>query len=417
MKRDPFGRGRLALLAGAVAVSLVATFALAVFGELLSEPPSAGADAFSRSALGHRAFLDLARKEGFRVLVSRHRTADRAREGALTALLEPAAGGEDGGRARAILAEIRSSASRLLVVLPKREGSPDPLRPAWLGSVRDAPIAEAHRVLEALSIEGEVVRPAQSILGFSGKLPAPDVEEVQLVRSNKLRPLLELSEGMLVGEVVSKGKRVIVVSDPDILENHGLGRGHNAELAMAALDRFGGEPVLVLDETLHGHEIEPSITRELLRFPLVLATLQALATLGLLAWAALVRFGRPLAPPPLLRPGKAFLIEHTAELLRAGGHAGEAARAYLRAAREEVLSRLPPPGGAESGAAWLLRLEAARGRAGSYRRLEERVARIQDGRRGAFAEAVRAAQEICRWREELTHGTASDPGMRRGAPV
>jgi len=415
VKRDSLGRGPLALLALAAVVSLVGTFALAVFGELLFEPPSAGADAFSRSALGHRAFLDLARKEGFRVLVSRHRTQDRAREGALTALLEPAAGEEDGGRTGAVLSGIRSSARRLLVVLPKRSGDPDPLRPAWLGSVRDRSVAEAERVLTALSLDAQVVRPTSSVLAFEGALPAPEVDNVQLVRSKDLRPLLASSEGMLVAELVSKRSRVIVVSDPDVLENHGLSRGRNAELSLAVLQRFGGEPVLVVDETLHGHEIEPSITRELLRFPLVLATLQALAALFLLAWAALVRFGRPVPPAPLLKPGKAFLIEHTAELLRAGGHAGEAARAYLRTAREEVLARLPPPGGAESASAWLERLEAARGRAGSYRRLEERVAGIAEKGRGALAEVVRAAQEISRWREELTDGTRGDPGTRRGA--
>ena len=108
-------------------------------------------------------------------------------------------------------------------------------------------------------------------------------------------------------------------------------------------------------------------------------------------------------------------MEHTAELLRAGGHAGEAARAYLRAAREEVLARVPPPGGAEAPAAWLARLEAARGKAGTLRRLEQRVARIEDGTRGAAVEAVRAAQQISRWREELTDGAAGNPRTRRGA--
>lgn len=410
-----FTRTGAALLAGAAAISLVATFALAVFGDLLAEPASFGADSWSRSALGHRAFVELARAEGHAVLVSRHRTAERAREGALTALLEPAVGGEDGGRSKAMVGDIRSGAARLLVVLPKRVGFFDQLRPRWIGSVRYAPIEAANRVLEALSIEGSAIRPPASVGAWTGPLPAPDIDDPQLLHSAQLRPLVASAAGMLVGELQSDGLHLIVLSDPDVLETHGLGRGRNAELAMAILDRFGGERTLVVDETLHGHEIEPSITRELLRFPLVLATLQALVMLGLLAWAAVVRFGRPLAPASLLRPGKVFLVEHTADLLRAGGHAGEAARAYLHAAREMVLARVPPPGGSETPAAWLLRLEAARGKAGTLRRLEQRVARIEDGRRGAEIEAVRAAQQISRWREELTDGAAGDPRTRRGA--
>jgi hypothetical protein len=415
MTSGAFSRRGLLLLVGAAVISLAATFALGVFGDLLAEPQSFGADSWSRSALGHRAFEELVKAQGRTVLVSRHRTPDRAREGAPTALLEPSVGGEDDGRSKAMLSDIQSAAVRLLVVLPKRIGSFDQLHPKWIGSVRYAPIEEAQRILDALSIEGQVIRPAATISRWTGELPAPDIADPQLVRSEKLHPLLASSAGMLVGELSSDASQVIILADPDVLETHGLGRGRNAELAMAILDRLGGGRVLVVDETLHGHEIEPSITRELLRFPLVLATLQALVTLGLLAWAAVIRFGRPLAPASLLEPGKAFLVEHTAELLRAGGHAGEAARAYLRAARDVVLARVPPPGGPETPAAWLARLEASRGKAGMLRRLEQRVAQIEDGKRGAETEAVRAAQQISRWREELTDGAAGDPRTRRGA--
>lgn len=410
-----FSRRGVIVLAGVAAASLLATFSLGAFGELLAEPATFGPDSFSRSALGHKAFVELVKAQGRTVLVSRHRTRDRAHEGAATALLEPRVGDEDGGRSKATLSDIEAGAARLLVVLPKRIGFPDQLRPRWIGTVRYAPIEDANRVLEALSLEATAIRPPASVGTWRGELPPPELSDPQLVRSEKLHPLLSADGGMLVGELRDGELHLIVLSDPDILETHGLGRGRNAELVMAILGRLGGPPVLVVDETLHGHEIEPSITRELLRFPLVLATLQALVTLGLLAWAAVVRFGRPLAPASLLRPGKAFLVEHTAELLRAGGHAGEAARAYLRAAREEVLARVPPPGGAETPTAWLARLEAARGEAGMLRRLEERVARIEDGKRGAAVEAVRAAQQISRWREELTDGAAGDPRTRRRA--
>ena len=138
--------------------------------------------------------------------------------------------------------------------------------------------------------------------------------------------------------------------------------------------------------------------------------------LALLAWAARVRFGRPLPEEPLLRPGKAFLVENTAELLRAGGYPAQAARAYLKAAQEEVLLRRPPPGGDGEREAWLLRLEATRGKEGTLARLKERVARLEDKSRGAEGEAVRAGQEIHSWREELTDGAKRDPRTTRGTP-
>jgi hypothetical protein len=455
-------RGRTAaVLAGVVALSLGATMLLSVFGPELSEPPSYGADGFSRSALGHRAFLEVLRRAGRNVILSRSRTAEKAKGGAVTALLEPALGpatpplpAEDGGappgekdgkqgkgapketsRWAAHLADIREAAPRLLVVLPKRDGTPEALRPRWVGAVQYLPLASAQGVLDALDLEATVYRPAARPGRWTGRLPAPELDDPQLLRSKALRPLLATPEGMLVGELVTEGHQLVVVSDPDVLQTHGLGRGRNAELLLALLDRMGGEKTLIVDETLHGYEIEPSLVQELLRFPLVLATLQAAAALLLLGWAAAVRFGRPVREPPLLRAGGEFLVENVAELLRAGGHAGEAARAYLRAAREEVLARVPPPpGGAEAPQAWLLRLEAARGREGTLRSLERQVAALADelegrrrsrhplwgplggGKRGTEVEAIRAARRIQRWREELTHGAAGNPREGRGGP-
>jgi hypothetical protein len=412
-----FTRRTAALLAGVVVTSIVATMALSVFGPELADPPSYRADAYSRSALGHRAFVELLRQEQRTVLLSRNRTAEKARGEAITAVLEPALGKED-ARARAHLRDIREAAPRLLVVLPKRDGLPDTFRRGWLESVQYAPLEEAQRILEALGVEATVFRPAASIGAWTtGSLPAPEVDDPQVLRTAALTPLVGSAQGMLVGERVEGGVHLVVVADPDLLQTHGLSRGRNAELMLALverLDRPGAGRTLVVDETLHGHEIEPSLVKELLRFPLVLATLQAAAALALLGWAAAVRFGRPVPAPPLLRAGKDFLIENVAELLRAGGHAGEAARAYLRAAREEVLARVPPPGGAEPPLAWLLRLEAARGRTGTLQSLERQVRAIEDGRRGSEVEAVRAARRIQRWREELTHGADGDPGQGRG---
>jgi hypothetical protein len=409
-------RGALVAV-GLVVASIAASMFLAVYGDALTTPRSWGTDSWSRSALGHHAFVALLEAEGRTVLVSRARTADKAAGGAPTALLEPAVGPWD-PRAEGRLEAIAGKAKRLLVVLPKRTGPPDLRHRGWVESTGLVDEDAGARILKTLGIEGEVVRPAASIGAWKGSLPSPALDHPQLVRSDVLDPLLACKEGILVGELEEKdGPHVVVVADPDLLATHGLGRGRNAEIALAALKRLGGGSTLIVDETLHGHELEPSLVQELLRFPLVLATLQALAALALLSWAALVRFGRPIAAPPLLRAGKDFLVQNMADLLRAGGHAREAARAYLKATREEVLARIPPPGGAEAPEAWLLRLEAARGRAGTLASLEKQVAAIGSGRRGAEVEALRAAQRIQRWREELTHGAAAgDPREARGRP-
>ncbi len=107
-----------------------------------------------------------------------------------------------------------------------------------------------------------------------------------------------------------------VLADPEALGNAGLHRGRNAYFLLAVLDHIrtddGG---IVFDETLHGHEVVPSLWRELLSFPLVLVSLHVLLLLAVVVWAAMNRFGAPRSVPPALEPGTHFLVENTARLL------------------------------------------------------------------------------------------------------
>ncbi|WP_242395876.1 hypothetical protein [Anaeromyxobacter oryzisoli] len=412
----PFSRRGALIVAGVGAASLLAAGLLGAFGDAISEPRSALSDAWSPSAVGHRAYLALLRDLGVPVIVSRHRTADKAAGEAVVALLEPLVEESGDGPRASALVDIDAVARRLLVVLPKRGAIPDPLRPRWVQHADVAPPAAAQRVLDLLDLEAEVVRPDHSVGAWRGPLPAPTLDRPQLVRSSALAPLVACDDGILAGELTGDGWRTIVLADPDVLETHGLGRGDDAVLAVRLAERLGaGARPLLVDETLHGNDLQPSLVRELLRFPLVLATAQALLMAALLAWAALIRFGRPRPAAPLLAPGKAFLVENTAELLRHGGHLSHAAAAYLKAAKDAVVARLRPPGEAGEPDAWLARLAAARGRSRDLLALEERVRRLEGARRGAEAETVRAAQAIHRWRQEMTDGAPGDPGHDRAA--
>ncbi|WP_242352764.1 MULTISPECIES: DUF4350 domain-containing protein [Anaeromyxobacter] len=418
----PFSRRGATWLALAATASLAAAAFLGVFGDELSEPPSVAPGAYSRSAIGHRAFVTLLRELGIPTLVSRHRTADKAADGALVVLAEPALepAGER-GRRTVTLEEIASDASRLLVVLPKRSGFPDPHRPRWLGGASLLPLAEVRRALEVLELDAEVVRPRQLTAASCGTLPAGAVLDApQLLRSDALVPLVSYAEGMLAGEVVDEetGRRIVVLADPDVLANHGLGRGENAALALRLVERLGGGEVpVVIDETLHGLDLQPSVARELFRFPLVLATAQAALLAALAVWAGLVRFGRPRPPDALLAPGKAFLVENTAALLRHGGHVAHVLGAYLRAAKDEVARRSRAPGDrAEAQDAWIARLAAARGRSDALARAEARVRALEGRGRGAEEDALRTALEIHTWREEMTHGADGDSRRDRATP-
>ena len=88
---------------------------------------------------------------------------------------------------------------------------------------------------------------------------------------------------------------------------------------------------MVFDETIHGFNRTPGLLAEALRFPMVLAVLQGLLLLGLVLWAGMGRFGKPLPAAPGLAAGKEVLIGNTAKLLADGGHAADSAVPLLPA--------------------------------------------------------------------------------------
>ena len=406
-----FGRRGARWLAAIAGLSLVASAVLATFADLF-EVPSFQADAFSRSAIGHHALVQLLRELGFTVVVSRSRTAEQVSGDAVLVLAEPGLPDGDADPGRRDRAErMLEAASRVLLVLPKREGAPDPLRPRWLGSGWQVGVAEARRALDLVDVPGKVVRPTHSVADWRGPLPAPALDAPQLLAGSDLAPLVESGAGMLAGERTGDGQHLVVLADPDVLATHGIAKGDDAILVVRLLERLGAGPggaAVVFDETLHGNEVEPALARELLRWPLVLATIQAALVLALLAWAALVRFGRPRRAPSGLAAGKALLLDNTADLLRHGGHVAPALAAYWRASKEAVAHALRPPGDASADLdRWLAGHAAARDRGVTLDALERRVAALPT--RGGEDEALRVAIDIQRFREEMTHGAGKHP--------
>src|SRR5262249_19925555 len=156
----------------------------------------------------------------------------------------------------------------------------------------------------------------------------------------------------------------LVLSDPDILSNHGLGEGDNARLALEVLEHARESwRSVVVDETLHGFERIPSLWGELFAFPLLPAGVQGAVALLLLVWSGLGRFGRPGAGPAGLAPGKGVLIENTALLLRSAGHSAYSLGRYFDATLAEVARALHAPAFARGGEtdAWLLEVGRKRG--------------------------------------------------------
>jgi len=398
----------LAILGGA---SLLAGLIAAGIGGELKGQGSAGPDSFSSSALGHRAFVELLRRLDVPVVISRGRSARRSADEAVLLIAEPHLGGTDEGARE--LGSLLSETDRTLVVLPRWTGTEDPDRPGWIA--RAAPIGgdRVSAVFEALGIEALAVRASAPPARWDHPsfTCGPALEAPQLVDSGELTAWIGCDEGVLLGELPPRdpesGSRCLLLSDPGLLSNAGLGEGRNAAMMLEILHFLApeGAPV-VIDETLHGFAIARGLLAELLRFPLVLALAHAGLAAALLLWAGMRRFGAPQPLPSALRAGKRTLIDNTAELLLLGGHGESVLQRYLSTNLRRVADalHLPPELDVQR------RLEALEGLSRRMkasirpRDLVSAVRQASAADRGSPRRFLRTARLIHRWREEMTHG-------------
>ena len=408
-----FSRRTVFWLVSVAVVSFGCAIGFAIFSEEVSSESGAGSHTFSRSAIGHKGLVELLRDRDVPVLVSEHDTASKVKDSALV-VAEPVLFEAEGNRA-ADLAAMVGAAPRALVILPKWYGTPDAQEPSRVDSVALVPLDEVQPILDIFPVGGSVVRyPSDSsvVWQVSGLelpiAPVPDLVGPQVMDSPAIQPVLWNEHGTLLGVVDLDGTELWLLSDPDLLSNHGLLRGDNATLALATMDAVrGARGAIVFDETMHGFKSEPSLWRVLFEFPLALATIQAMLAALLLIWAATGRFGKPVVAPPVIAPGKEFLIDNTAALLRFGGHAGHALRRYLQTTVQEVARTLHAPSGLDlhATARWLEQVAETRRVPIRLIDLEREVDQAGQARRERERRVVDTARRIHRWKQEMTHGS------------
>lgn len=413
----------LAIVLFGAAFSLAIGVYFSVYGESSRREGDAANDSYSYSALGHRAFVELLHRMEVPVTVSRFQSERKAGENAALILLEPNPGSGDADKLQ--FRRMVHEPEAVLVVLPKRRGIRDPQKPEWIERANLVGEREIDQVLNAISddivykrFHAEDPPPEFTINELGVK---PEVQEMQYIISQSLRPLVACAEGMLLGEGErAAGGRILVLSDPDILANHGLDDGDNAKFAAAIIERLRtpGRSI-ILDETEHGFLEPPSIWRELLRFPLNLIFIQCALLLGLVLWTAAGRFGDPKRAAAAIPPGKRVLIRNTADLLESAGHDHESLRRYWKYSVEEIVqSTRARQQNAEEQHAWLDRASRERGCADNYNSLEELIQSFSIlnsstiphvFQRSARRKAIRdAALRIHLWKKEFLHGSQND---------
>lgn len=410
MSDQPIFSGRLLIgwIAGAVVIFALSMFLLG--SHAYTGRDSTGPSTYSRSAIGHAGIAELLQRLDIPVVKSASGSLDQLTSGGVVVVAEPNSGNQAEEATRPLL-----RAPIVLLVLPKWGGIPDEERPGWLRKVGERPIGDAQSALN-LAVRGmTVVRETGSapwttnVIGLS-----PDVRmPIQLMRGSGLRPIIAGERGMLVGELTERNRRTWVLSDPDVISNHGLAREGNAALAVALIKRLrGGSGNVVFDESIHGYTTLTSTPFMLLfRFPFVIATMQGLIAIALLLWATMARFGAPQSAPPPLSAGRAGLLQNMAKLIEFTGHQQVMIRRYVQETVRDVARQLHAPrtlaGSALIG--WLQRVGGARGVTVDCVALMRQASELSEGGRSDPASLARLARDTHRWRGDMLHGRSRHP--------
>ena len=206
--------------------------------------------------------------------------------------------------------------------------------------------------------------------GARGLLYAAQLFPPQLGRG--CQPVLSAGGGHLLIRCARPGGPVWALSDPDLLNNHGLRLAGNAALATAVIDRIAGPAPVLVDTTDRIFTVNrpPPLPRRdwadlarLVAWPISIAWGGLAALAVLLVWRGAVRFGPPRPvfddSPPASR---AASIAATARVLRMAGNDAALVRAHaanrLRRLEARILGRSGAADPVQAIAAALARRDA-----------------------------------------------------------
>jgi hypothetical protein len=405
-----FSGRTLAWLMGIGIASFAGMMLLFTIGEDLFPTRSVQPSTYSKSAIGHQAWVRLLQNTGRPVLVSRNDSVSKSHGGGMLILAEPSTEGDE----RQPLDELMT-ADRLLVVLPKYTANASLLNRNWAETVNRIDTTYIGNVLRQVTKTGLVLQldkaPAWQVSDLGS---APDLPRPQLIVASNLKPLIATTRGILLGETEIDGSTIWVLADPDLISNHGIARGANAQLALTIVDRLRQGGPVIFDETIHGYYLDPNLLKALFEFPLVFVTTAAIAAIAVLLWASTGRFGAPTREEPPLRMGKSTLVAAGADMLTFGQHDVPIAQRYRKVVLDDVGRRIHAPLLADERTlgAWLDRVGQARGTRQKFTRLWGDFEILQGSGTHQARLLLGAAQELYRWKEEILNGSGSDSRHR-----
>jgi hypothetical protein len=385
-------------------VSLGGWLWLSAYAPELRTPEDPGAHALSRSAVGFAGLRELLTARGDTVLVSRD--PHRRPHGLL--VLTPTVGTGD----KAVQA--LGFEAPELVILPKWSVGPDPTHAGWVlrGGDDLMPLQLMAKNLPGSLLAGVAItrrtdaRAARVALRGAGAPFAPGaafrtgpIENLQTVSGRDWTPVLVDEAGRAV-LMRARDRALYVLSDPDLMNTHGLADLDTARTAAAVVDAIRPPGAAVVqDVTLNGFTRARSLLKLAFEPPFLGVTLSALGVALLMALHAAARFGPAQAGGRALALGAEALADNSAGLIRLAKREPAMAPAYAALVRAEVARAVGAPRdlAGEALDEMLDRLGRARSATETASGLSEAAGAVR-----TRAELMRLAERLQTWKTEMT---------------
>ncbi|QYE34579.1 hypothetical protein KZX46_17720 [Polymorphobacter sp. PAMC 29334] len=394
-KAAPFNRVVLFVLLSVGVVSAVAFAFLTAYAPALDAAHNRGGHALSRAGTGFSAIVDLATASGTPTRLSHD---DRPGDAGLL-VLTPEAGTSPAQVDRLVRAR---DGEPTLIIVPKWETSPIPIRPTWIEThgLVAAPDAPLSTVAPGVGVTTRAARRGERLTapGIAGvdTFPAPAVLQ-RLEPAAGLDAIVTAADGSVVLGWQTK-HNIFILADPDLLDNAGMRDLAGARIAIALLRDLGAakDGGLVFDVTLNGFGGGRDLLRLMLEPPFLGLTLALVAVAGLAVWQAAIRFGTPVVPGRAIAFGSAALIDNIAAVIATARREGAIAPRYAALAGATVAAHRHAPTGLtdRERAAWLDRV----GTAPRFSVLAHDATLVETP-----AAALASARALHRWQMEAVH--------------
>jgi hypothetical protein len=223
------------------------------------------------------------------------------------------------------------------------------------------PTAEMARLLAQIGLDGAGIRIDAS--GFvdqpvrlGGASHAMALMHPQTVAGSGCKPIIGTADSMLLGDCRGRGRaKFWLLTDPDLVSNHGLAHAGNGQLALAMVREFGGPASVIVDASTRRWVVDrdpfnasyerrwDDFTR-MFTWPFTMIWIGFVAMGALVLWRAIVRYGpltRFYADEP--QAAKTVSIWAKARLLRLANHDEALLKSHIRARLQTLAADLLGP--------------------------------------------------------------------------